>query len=71
MQTHNIFIAHPTNVEQVNVLKAVVKALKIKFEVAKETESPYNKDFVDMVLKGDKDFKQGNFKTIKTKDLWK
>ena len=33
MQTQNIFIAHPANAEQVNALKAVLKALKIKFEI--------------------------------------
>ncbi len=71
MPAHNIFIAHPVNTDQINALKAVVKALKIKFEVAKETKKPYNKDFVNMILKGDEDFKQGKFKTIKTKNLWK
>jgi hypothetical protein len=36
MQTQNIFIAHPTTTEQINVLKAIVKTFKIKFEVTKQ-----------------------------------
>jgi hypothetical protein len=36
MQTQNIFIAHPTTTEQINVLKAIVKSLKIKFEISKD-----------------------------------
>lgn len=36
MQTENIFIAHPTTTDQLNALKAVVKALKVKFELRKE-----------------------------------
>ncbi len=36
MQTQNILIAHPTTTDQLNALKAVVKALKVKFELKKE-----------------------------------
>jgi hypothetical protein len=41
MQTKNILIAYPENREQVNALKAFMKALKIKFEVT-AAEKPYN-----------------------------
>ena len=58
MSTENIFIAHPANNEQFNALKAILKALKIKFEV-KKAEEPYNTDFVNMVLDAEKDIKQG------------
>ena len=70
METENIFIAHPTTTDQINALKAVVKAFKIKFEI-KKTEKPYNPEFVAQILQGDEDFKNGNFKVIKTGDLWK
>lgn len=40
MQTENIFIAHPTTIDQLNALKAIVKALKVKFELKKE--NPYD-----------------------------
>lgn len=36
MHTESIFIAHPTNRDQINALKAVVKAFKVKFEIKKE-----------------------------------
>ena len=39
MQTQNIFIAHPTTTEQINVLKAIVKTFKIKFEVTKQEDT--------------------------------
>jgi hypothetical protein len=46
-----------------------MKALKIKFEV-----SPYNPEFVDKVLQGDKDFKAGKGKKVtlaQLNKLWK
>jgi hypothetical protein len=73
MQTQNIFIAHPTNTEQVNALKAFVKALKIKFEIT-TAETPYNQEFVDKILQGDEDFKAGKGKKMTMDELnglWK
>jgi len=67
MATENIFIVHPENTEQVNALKAFVKALKIKFEIA--NEKPYNQDFVVKIKKSRKEFKEGNFKHIEKEDL--
>jgi uncharacterized protein DUF2683 len=64
-------VTHPTTSEQVTALKAFVKALKIKFEIKSDEDKPYDPAFVDMILKGDKDFENGNVKTIKTEDLWK
>ena len=71
MQASNIFIAHPINVEQENVLKVLFEALKIKFEVAKE--SPYNEDFVNMVLQAEDSIKQGKGKKVTSEEfdnLW-
>jgi len=73
MQTENIFIAHPTNTDQINALIAVLKALKIKFEVAK-CEKPYDLDFVNMVLEAEKEIKQGKCLKVSSKgfdNLWK
>jgi hypothetical protein len=67
MQTENIFIAHPTNEEQVNALKAFVKALKIKFEVT--TEKAYNADFVEKIEKSKKEFEDGKFTRVEKDDL--
>jgi hypothetical protein len=58
MQTENIFIAHPTTTDQLNALKAVVKALKVKFELKKENLydiSDENKAMVLERIKNDKD----------------
>lgn len=71
MTTGATIIAHPSTSEQVEALKAFVKALKIKFEVKKDAVEKYDPAFVDKVSKGDNDFEQGNFKVIKTEDLWK
>ena len=72
MQTANIFIAHPINIEQENVLKGLFKALKIKFEVTKE--AAYNKDFVNMVLQAEESIKYGKGKKVTSEEfdnLWK
>jgi hypothetical protein len=61
MRTDNIFIAHPTTIEQLNALKAVVKALKVKFELRKE--NPYDISEADKALVLDR------IKTDKDEDL--
>ncbi|MFI5137270.1 MAG: DUF2683 family protein [Sphingobacteriales bacterium] len=73
MQTQNVFIAHPANTEEINALKAFVKALKIKFEIT-TTEKPYDQEFVNKILQGDEDFKAGKGKKITVDELnglWK
>lgn len=50
-------IIHTENREQENALKAFAKALNIKFEVAKGNS--YDPEFVDKILKGDKDLADG------------
>ena len=59
---------YPENKAQLTAVKAVLKALKISFEKADNT---YNPEFVKKIKDSEKDFKNGNFKTIKTEDLWK
>ena len=79
MKTQDILIAHPKTAEQVNALKAVMRALKIKFEISKarpdsSAESPYNPEFVVKIEKSRKDYKDGKG-TVITMDeldnLWK
>ncbi len=58
MQTDNVFIAHPTTIDQLNALKAVVKALKVKFELKKENPYDVSEEHKALVLdriKTDKD----------------
>lgn len=70
MKTPDTIIVHPGNQDKFEALKAVLKALKIKFEVPTK-DKPYNPEFVAKILQGDQEFKKGDFKVIKTKDLWK
>jgi len=68
----SIFTVHVQTPEQESALKAFVKALKMKFEVSKE--KPYNPEFVEKILQGDKDFKEGKGRKITTEELnnlWK
>ena len=49
-------IVQPKTKEQLTALKAVIKALKIDF---KSEKSPYNPEFVEKILKGREDIKNG------------
>jgi hypothetical protein len=73
MTTENIIIAYPTTTEQVNALKAVVKALKIKFKETKQ-EKPYNPEFVAKIEKSRQDYKDGKGTVMTVEELnelWK
>jgi hypothetical protein len=61
-------IVQPKTKEQLTALKAFIKALKIDF---KSEKSPYNPDFVEKVLQGREDIKNGKGIRIASKDLWK
>ena len=67
MKTENIFIVHPTN-EQASALKAFIKALKIKFEVA-TNDNLYNPDFVAKIKKSKQEVEEGNFIRVEKNDL--
>ncbi len=72
MKTQNILIAHPSDDRELNVIKAFFEALKIKFEVKKD--SPYDPEFVDKILEGDADFKAGKGRKVTLDELnklWK
>lgn len=69
----NILIAHPETTEQLLVVKAFFKALKIKFEVITK-EKPYNDTFVNMVLEAEKEIDSGKgviLTSEKFDNLWK
>ena len=67
MKEPNILIAHPKNNEQLKALKAFMEALKIKFEMAKE--SPYDPEFVEKILESQKQAKQGKVTRVKKENL--
>ena len=53
--------AYTEDPSQIEAIKAVIKAFKIKYSISKaeETETPYNPDFVAMIKKGDKQLAEG------------
>jgi hypothetical protein len=62
------FKVFPHDREQVETIKAVFKAFKIKFEVE---EKSYDPKFVERVLLAKEEIKQGKGVRIDIKDLWK
>ncbi len=71
MEAINI-TAYPSDMSQIVAIKAVMKALKIKFEVSKE--KPYNPEFVAKIQKGRQDYKDGKGKVMTIDELnalWK
>jgi hypothetical protein len=67
MKTQDVFIVHPSNEEQVTVLKTILEALKIKFEFSKKDN--YNPEFVEKILESKRQIAQGKFTDIKKENL--
>jgi hypothetical protein len=55
--------------KQIEAIKTIFKAFKIKFEV--EEEKSYNPTFVKRVLLAKEEIKQGKGVKISPEDLWK
>jgi len=66
MSVENVVVVHPKDDEQASTLKAVLKALKIKFEVA---EKPYNPDFVTKITESRKQANEGKVTRVKKENL--
>lgn len=63
-------LIRPKNKTQLEAIKAFATALKIDFET-KSSESPYDPEFVQKILKGREDIKNGKGVKIAVEDLWK
>ena len=61
-------IARPTNKEQLNALKAFMKALKVDFKIEKDA---YNPEFVAKIEKSRQEIADGKGVVIAVEDLWK
>ena len=61
-------IVQPKTKEQLTALKAFIKAMKIDFTYAKGT---YDPEFVEKILQGREDIKNGKGVKIAIEDLWK
>lgn len=64
------FKVYPKDKEQLQTLKAVMKALKIKFEITEE-DKQYNPEFVAKIKESKQQAENGDFKVIQIDDLWK
>jgi arginase family enzyme len=62
MKTDDLIIFHPSTREEIEALKAFAKALKIKFEIAKEKD--YDKGFVEKIKRSKKEHQEGEYTTI-------
>ena len=67
MKAENTLIVHTKNSKELKVIKAFMEALKIKFEMAKE--SPYDPEFVEKVLESRKQVMEGKVTRVKKEDL--
>ena len=70
----NAILVYPENEETWEALKAVMTALKIKFEPATEKAGPYNPEFVNMVLEAEQEIKDGKGLKVSSSEfdgLWK
>ena len=67
MNTEEIYIVQPTQQQAVNI-KAILKALKVKFEIAKK-DSPYNPQFVAKIKKSKLQFKQGKYTAVSKNNI--
>ena len=68
MKTQNI-IVHPSNEQEMSVIKAFFEALNIKFEVTKDIS--YDPEFVSKIEKSRKQAAEGKTVKIGLDDIWK
>jgi hypothetical protein len=63
--------AYTEDDSQIEAIKAVIKAFKIKYKISKtqETEGTYDPEFVAMIKQGEKDIKNGKGIRINLEDL--
>lgn len=62
------FTIHTEDKEQLNALKAFMKALKIKFEMNND-DKPYNPEYVAKIKESKKQHDNGDYTTVKKEDL--
>ena len=63
-------IVQPSSKEQLTALKAIMKALKVDFTTAKESDVPYSAEFIAKMKKGEEDIKAGRTTKIEPADIW-
>ncbi len=72
MEAINI-TAYTDDDAQIEAIKAIFKAMKIKFELSRDTDasskSPYNADFVAKVQQSKREYKNGDYVSVDKEDL--
>lgn len=68
MKQQDILTAHPSSSHEMSVIKAFFEALRIKFEVAKD--SPYDPEFVAKIESCRKQAAEGKTVKISLDDIW-
>ena len=63
------FTAYTEDPTQVEAIKVFMKSLKIKFELNKEVESPYDVNFVKKIKQGDEDLKNMKGRKVTLEEL--
>lgn len=71
-----MIVSYPTNSQETNAIKAVLKALNVKFEIKKEkaveSSEPSKKEVLSNIKAGVKElklYKKGKLKTTSAKDF--
>lgn len=65
------FTVYTDDKEQLKALKAIMKALNIKFEINTDDKPPYNPNFVAKIMESKQQAENGNYTTVKKEDLKK
>ena len=63
--------AYTDDSSQIEAIKAFMTELKIKFELSKEVEKPYNPEFVEKILASKAQAAEGKTVQINLDDIWK
>ena len=63
--------AYTEDASQIEAIKAVIEAFKIKYSISQvqEAESPYDPSFVAMIKQGEIDLKNGKGRTVTMDEL--
>jgi len=67
MKNREVLIVHPSNKDELTVIKAFLEALKIKFEFTKEAE--YNPEFVAKIQESREQAKKGKVTRVEKANL--
>lgn len=65
----NSILIHPHSKEQEEIFEKMAKVLSIPYEI--KEDSPYKKEFVEMVKEADEEYNSGKGKMINLDDICK